>query len=239
MKKSLVAVTFLVLVGALAAVPATADSTLYDNTGPISDLGGSGLQPGGYWDALAIYGGVSDSDSFSVSSNSTVTSIVFDVWLYAGDSLTSVDWSIGTTNIAEFGGSGTTVSAPFLSLVPASNPNYTVVDVTYDVDVATISGLDVPLTAGTTYWLTLQNSVTSDNNVAYWDLGNGPSDAWQTHYGDVNGAAGTGTNSETFQIIGNTSTSPVPEPNSLLPFATGLTGLLGLYRRKFAKALQD
>ena len=87
MKRIGLALLSLSLVGALAAVPASADITLYDNTGPTS----KGLHGNlGYiinlpWEI---------TDSFTLASNSTLTSVNFLAWLTAGDAMTHVDWLI-------------------------------------------------------------------------------------------------------------------------------------------------
>lgn len=236
MKKLLPASLVLCLAVALAAVPALADSTLYNNTGPISDISGSGFNGDNIWVAWTINSGFVLSNSFNVASNSTIDSVAFDVWLASGDTLSSVNWSIGTTNIAqeEFdatgSAAGTTANVASLVAAPISSHDG------YSIYVATIEIPDLPVSAGPTYWLTLQNAITADNSNAYWDIGNGPSVAWQNVFGNVNGQFGAGTNSDTFEILGSSS-SPVPEPNSLLLFATGIAALAGLLRRKFAKAL--
>jgi hypothetical protein len=203
MKNAVLAVLFLGLVGMLAAVPAVAGSLLYDNTGPYSDAANPNPLYANAWGISGLWA----SDSFTVPSNSTVTGVDFDVWLSTGDTLTSVDWAIGTGPDV-----GTFATATITSLVPATNP--TVYYGYYTIDVATFSIPDVSVSSGTTYYLTLQNAVAPEYFYAYWDISNGPSDAWEDTVGDVNNNLWSGTNSSTFQILGNASTSPVPEPAS-------------------------
>lgn len=218
----MVAALILGLAGAVAAIPAVADSVLYDNTGPYSDGANSSFE--GAW---SINSGYWVSDSFTVGSNSTVTGADFDAFVVIGDSLTSVDWAIGTSP-----DSGAFTTALISSLVSASNP---VINDT-DVYVASFSIADVSVSSGTTYWLTLQNAVTTESSGTGWDIGNGPSVAYESYWGNVNGINWAGTNSTTFQILGNPSSSPVPEPKNLLLLGTGVAGLVGLIRRRFAKA---
>src|SRR5580704_2198607 len=80
----------------LAALPlalslshkAFADIVLYDN-GPVN----------GNVDGFDISqaDGFSTADSFTLTSNSDVTSITFDTWNFPGDTVGSTDWSISTT----------------------------------------------------------------------------------------------------------------------------------------------
>jgi hypothetical protein len=216
MKKSaILSVLILGLVGALAATPAFAGPVvLYDNTTAQSDT----------YDAWTIYSGLSVSDSFALSQASTITGATFDIWLFSGDSLSSVDWSIGTTEFDTSLGSATasTTSSGQVATGLGSYPIYG----------ESISIPDLSLGAGT-YWFTLQNAVTAESESAYWDMSNGPSIAYENTLGNVNGWDGnSGSNSETFQILG--STGPVvPEPSSFLLLGSGLAGLAGLLKRKF------
>jgi len=78
------AISFLALAGAIAAVPAFADSTLYDNTFPQ------------HWQPirLDINYTYSVSDSFTLTQSSTITGATFDIWALPGfdDERGLVDW---------------------------------------------------------------------------------------------------------------------------------------------------
>jgi len=205
MKRSAVlSVLILGLLGALAAVPAYADSTLYTN-GPSSySIAGKPISSG--WFLM---------DSFTISQNSTVTSMNFVVWLNPGDTLSSVDWLIMTS---PFGGtnegSGTT----------STTNSFIGIDGMYDYfDIYKESSSipDLSLDAGT-YWLQFQNAAATNGHIVYWDENDGPSSAYLDNY-----AIG----SESFQILGYEE-SPVPEPSSFLLLGSGLAGLAGLIKRK-------
>ena len=64
---------------------AMADQLLYDNGGI-----------NGYFNASPIYNIISTSDSFSLSSDSTLTSFNLGLWVVGGDSVNTVNWSITT-----------------------------------------------------------------------------------------------------------------------------------------------
>src|SRR5271163_684409 len=141
-----------VLCLALAAIPAWAQ---YDN-GPIN----------GTTDAWTINFGYIVSDTFTAGSSTTGFS--FGVWEFPGDVMSSVDWSVTT---AENGGnticsgtaSGSNLSDSFISTNQYG----------YDIDKITVSGLNVATTAGTTYWLNLQNAAVPSGDPVYWDENSG------------------------------------------------------------------
>jgi len=219
MKKSaILAVSILGLVGALAAVPASAGPVvLYDNATVLS----------GTYDAWPINQGFSVSDSFTLSSSSTVGGADFNVWLSPGDTLSSVFFSIGTEPLYLGGGTNEEegTAYPTARFIEVNSDGY-------DIDEESFSINSLPLVAGT-YWFSLQNAVAvSGNPLIYWDMSNGPSVAYVSTHGNTNGYAGVvGTNSDTFQILG-TSAAVTPEPSSFLLLGSGLLGLAGLIKRK-------
>jgi hypothetical protein len=213
----------LLILGLMAAlvVPAFA-GTLYDNTGPTSY--GNNFYP-----YFAINDGMSVADSFTLSSSATVTGVNFGAWLNEDDTMSSVEWLVTTS---AFGGttegSGTaTVTGTYMGPLPG--------DMGYDIYKNSFAIPDLSLTAGT-YYLQLQNGVTAFGMGVGWDAGNGPSDAvmqWSGSTTDLKDYEGNaGSNSETFQILGDPTV--VSEPSNFLLLGTGLAGLAGLIKRKLA-----
>ena len=88
------------------------------------------------------------------------------------------------------------------------------------------------LSAGT-YWVNLQNAVVNTGDPVYWDENSGegctspgcPSQASENSFGTIP--------SESFTILGNTGTSTVPEPSTLILFTWGIVGIAGLLRRRY------
>ena len=127
-------------------------------------------------------------------------------------------WSIGTS---PFGGtSATVITTGVFDFTNGSG---------YDVYTESITIPSLVLANGT-YWFSLQNAIGPNGDGAFWDINNGPSVAWESLYGNVNGKLELGSNSETFQIMGNTTVTP--EPGSFLLLGTGLATLAGLIRSK-------
>ena len=208
MKTRIALLTILCLT--LAVIPARAQ-VLYDD-GPIN----------GNVNAWAISFGYIVSDTFTLVANSTVGGFNFGVWEYPGDRVFSADWSI--TQYIEGGtvyGSGTAVVANRFLFFNQYG---------FDIDELSVSGLNVPMNAGT-YWLNLQNGVTKDGKAVYWDENSGvgcqsqgcPSEAWGNHEGQIP--------SESFSVLGS-GNDTTPEPNNIVLFGSGVLGLAGLLRRK-------
>ncbi len=209
MTTRIAALTILCLV--LAATPAWAD---WEN-GPIN----------GTTDAWTINFGFVLSDSY-LSDGSTVTGLMFGVWEFPGDTMTSVEWIIssgenGGTLYGSGVASGSNLTDSFISVNQFG----------YDIDKITVTGLSVPQQSGMTYWLTLQNAEVPSGNPVFWDENSGidchskgcPAMASENSLGTLA--------SEAFTInTGGTQTTP--EPGSFLLFASGILGLAGVLRRK-------
>ena len=145
-----------VLCMTLAALPASA-GPLYEN-GPIN----------GNDNGWGISGGEITSDSINLNtSRSNVYSIPLGVWEFPGDTLTSLDWSFtAQENGGTVYGSGTASGASLTDTFISTNT------FGYNIDLVTISGLNVNLSAGT-YWLNLQNAQTPSGSPVYWDENSG------------------------------------------------------------------
>ncbi len=205
---------------------ATASAQLYDN-GPAN----------GTTDAWTINFGYVVSNNFrccksfegngGAPAGTTMTGFDFAVWEFPGDTLTQVDWSVTSgENSGTVYGSGTaSVTDSFISTNQYG----------YNIDKATVSGLNVGLTAGNTYWLNLQNASVASGDPVYWDENSGagcksdgcPSSASESALGTIP--------SEAFTIEGSGGTGTTPEPGSIMLFGSGLLGVAGILRRKLGR----
>jgi hypothetical protein len=217
MRTRIASLTLLCL--ALAAVPASAQ-VLYDD-GPIN----------GTTDAWTINFGYVIGDSFTLLNNSTVGGFNFGVWEYPGDVLTSVDWSItsqpvGGTVYGSGTASGKNLTDQFISINQYS----------YDIDQITVTGLNVALSSGTTYWLNLQNAMVPSGNPVYWDENSGAGCKGDDGMGggcpSIASSGGVGTDpAEAFDING-TGSGTTPEPSGFMLLASGILGMAGVLRNK-------
>ena len=106
----------------------------------------------------------------------------------------------------------------------------------YDIDLITITGLNVSLNAET-YWLNLQNAEAPSGDPIFWEENSGvgcggnngkgggcPSQASENAVGTIP--------SEAFTIIGTGSGGTTPEPDSFILLISGMLGVAGMLRRK-------
>ena len=103
----------------------------------------------------------------------------------------------------------------------------------YNIDLITISGLNVNLNAGTD-WLNLQNAAVPSGDPVYWDENSGQGCGGSDGHGCPSQASESAVGtipSEAFTINGSTSGN-TPEPSSILLFASGILGLAGVLRCK-------
>ncbi len=207
----------------LATVPAMAQ-TVYSN-GPIN----------GNIYAWTVNFGFVVSDTFNVAnSNTSISGASFGIWLFPGDTLTSAELSITSQE-----NGGITYFDQIVNFTPSNCSNNMF---GYDLCRETTTFNTLMLNSGT-FWLNLQNASVPSGDPVYWDenFGGPGSHAWPVSLASEN-TVGT-IPSESFTILGNgTSTYPagaggeastsVPEPSSIVLFASGILGLAGMPRRK-------
>lgn len=225
MKKS--AIVALFSLALFAALPALADTTLYDNSGPSTyNLEG--------WSVNQEI-----TNSFVLSQNSTVTGATVALWLATGDfgtdfpiDLTYEITSVPNPDIVNETVTGlpagaittdTLSSAPSTSLF-AREYGYVIDNVTFSIP-------SLALNADTTYWLEIDSVNTFYGIGAFWDQSDGLSTAYAGDIGPMTNIS-LGGGSETFQILGTEDISDTPEPSSFLLLGSGLAGLAGLIKRK-------
>jgi len=205
LKLRIASLTILIL--ALAAIPALADTNIYDNG------------PGNFTtDGWTINFGFTVSNSFTLETGNNITGMNFYAWLFPGDVLQSVEVSITS---AEFGG-----TSYFDQVVNFTQSGCQSNQYGYDVCLESSSFAGPSLEAGT-YWLNLNNAEVNTGDPVYWDENGGPSQASQNSLGTIP--------SESFTIMGGTgsTTNPTtPEPSSILLVGSGLLGVAGMLRRK-------
>jgi PEP-CTERM motif len=206
----------------LTALPAWAGSWSYEN-GPIN----------GNVDAWTINFGFTVSDSY-LATGSSVNGFEFGVRLLPGTVVTGVDWILSTGPCSDPGsGCGTIVG--FGTATSNLTDQFLFFNMFgYQIDLITVSNLNVPEISGTGYYLTLANATTVQPlEPVYWDENSGvgchspgcPSIAYENTLGTIP--------SEDFTIGGGSGGGTTPEPGSILLFGSGVLGLAGLLRRKW------
>jgi hypothetical protein len=146
-----------------------------------------------------------------------VTGVNFGVWTFPGEVVSTVDWAITSTPSSyPVNGTAAVDNGALIGLGLGS----------YPVHFANFSTGSVSLASGT-YYLVLQNAVSSGGGGVYWDLNNGPSTATQ------NGIPIDG--SQSFQILGTTS-GAVPEASTWAMLIAGF-GIVGAVARRRRNAI--
>jgi hypothetical protein len=214
--KNAVAAVFALSLTLSVSFAARAEQTLYDNGSVNGNL-----------DAFSIADGNIVGDTFVLTNNYTVNAVTFGDWNFPGESATNIDWSITS---APFGGDvyGSGSGANVTTLT-----DYGINNAGYDVTLDTFDIAPIDLISGT-YYLNLQNAVTTFGDPAYWDENNGPSSAYSSSTGSLmNYDIAPSTGSESFQVLGTTNTSTTPEPASTVVLGLGAlsTVFLCLKRR--------
>jgi hypothetical protein len=203
-------IVFLLLLAVLVAVVPAAAQTLYSN-GPVN----------GTTDAWTINFGFVVSDTFSLSSASTVTGVNFYSWLIGSDTIQSAEIAITSS---EFGGTTYTDQIVNFTMSGCSANQ-----LGYNVCLESSAGMTPVNLAAGTYWLNLENACCTLGDPFYWDENSGPSQASENTVGTIP--------SEAFTVLGTaqtgtSTTSTTPEPSSVMLWGPGIIGLAGGIRRK-------
>ncbi|MGB8885849.1 MAG: PEP-CTERM sorting domain-containing protein [Candidatus Korobacteraceae bacterium] len=214
MKMRIASRSLLALCLTLAAVPALAQGTVYDN-GPVN----------GQVDAWTINFGFSVSDTFHIVGGTRINNISFWAWVEPGDVASSVEVQISSTGY--FG------NELFDGTVSLTQSNCFTNNFGFDVCAESGNYFGPALNPGN-YYLTLSNATTLEGNPLYWDensgvgcLSNGcPSSAQENTLGTIPSEAFT------LSYIETTTSGTTPEPGSIMLFGSGVLGLAGILRRQ-------
>lgn len=220
-----------VLAFGLAAVPARADTTLYNN-----DFGGV-ISGDNYDEDAWNITTFSVSDFFSLTSQATLTG--FTIAIYSDTPTTllnTLSWAITTT---AFGVGECPPLACGNSVAPSSQWVIETIGPLYVLGESFSISPGLSLSAGT-YWLQITDAepVPSVGNAMYWDQSDGPSMAYGRSPGGFTSELPDGgacnapcTGSESFFITG------VPEPSSVILMVTILLGVAFGARKRITGGL--
>jgi hypothetical protein len=194
---------------AITALPATADSTVYSNGGPIT------------FDSYSINTQNVTSDTVSASGSFTPTDLSFYVVTSFTQPLRSVNWSFTSGEFTGIGYNSGTAAIP--TNLPCVNQG-SLSECLVTLNISSPLNLEQPADS----WLNL----TGVGGDAGWAISGGPSEASTCMLvGGVCGPTLFNIASEAFTVSGIPS-STTPEPSSILLLGSGILGFAGVLRRR-------
>lgn len=224
MKKSALVLALLSFAGVASA---SAETIVFNNTGPESYSGNGAYTVG--FDPTILPNGASVSldSAFTLTSSATINEIVAGVWVPHGSTLANVSGGIYTQPFAQGTGSPFGTVSPSSSILKSSGANWDIYEEFFTISQATLGP--------GTYYLAFLGAVTENNNTpgftAAWDIADSSQGHQTTDRWNSQGAQNTGLNATTFELLGP-SNGAVPEPSSLLLLGSGAAALFGALRRK-------
>jgi hypothetical protein len=173
-----------------------------------------------------INNGWAESDTFTVSADTTLGSAAVGLWVPGGVSPTGLDWSIGTSLGGDELSSGSVSLTGGTLLTPTSSYGY---DGTYSIYDFTFAISSPELDASTTYYFTLSNGTTTeDGGDLFWDENDSTT---STATGLYIGYTFLRNGGNAFTLYDATASSSVPEQSSTgLLLVSGLLSLIAVAR---------
>jgi len=218
MNKRTCLLTFVVAASFLLSTPATA-GVLYDNGLIPTNIGKIG-EWGIYYNDVV-------SDSFTLAGTSTLTGVNLDISIASGDIPDHLYWRISDSFLSAADNTDhgteaslTDVTTLCIGCVSLNNSSANLYSASFSLGSLVEGPGD--------HFLTLNWS-----SYLYWDISNGPSEAYLNGVNAQTGVASVQSNSNSFQILGTSETSTsAPEPASVAMLLSGLALVAGLTRRQ-------